>query len=95
MAVRWSAHPVATALALATGFPVVATSANRSGARACRYAVDVIDSLGRKSRLLVLDGGPTVGGLPSTLVDVRREPVAIVRQGAVEERAVREAMAGD
>jgi tRNA A37 threonylcarbamoyladenosine synthetase subunit TsaC/SUA5/YrdC len=32
----------------------------------------------------LLDGGPTAGGAPSTLVRVRGEKVEILRRGAVE-----------
>jgi L-threonylcarbamoyladenylate synthase len=32
---------------------------------------------------LVLDGGPTAGGAPSTVLDMTVHPPAIIRQGAV------------
>lgn len=93
IAIRWSPHPVAAALALAVGFPIVATSANRSGARACRYAQEALDSVGHAdAEILALDGGPTVGGLPSTLVDVRGGTLAMVRAGAVDEGQLRRAL---
>jgi L-threonylcarbamoyladenylate synthase len=31
----------------------------------------------------VLDGGPTPGGAPSTVVDVTVDPPRVIRQGAV------------
>jgi L-threonylcarbamoyladenylate synthase len=32
---------------------------------------------------LVLDGGPTAGGAPSTVVDVTADPPRVLRQGAI------------
>ncbi len=93
VAVRWTPEPVAAALALATGFPVVATSANRTGSKARRYAAEALASLRYPSDVFVLDGGPTIGGLPSTLVDVRGSAPRLVRAGAIDERAIRTALA--
>ncbi len=93
VAVRWSSHPVAAALALAVGFPIIATSANRSGARPCRYVDEALASLHYDPHLFALDGGPSPGGLPSTLVDVRTPACRIVRSGAVEEPEIRRALA--
>jgi L-threonylcarbamoyladenylate synthase len=93
IAVRWSSHPVAAALALAVGFPIVATSANRSGARPCRYVDEALASLGYHQDLFALDGGPSPGGLPSTLVDVRTPECRIVRRGVVEEPEIRRVLA--
>lgn len=93
VAVRWSSHAVAAQLALALGFPIVATSANRTGARPCRYVDEVLVALGYDAPLFALDGGPTPGGLPSTLVDVRGGTWHIVRHGAIEEPDIRRALA--
>ncbi len=93
VAVRWTPEPVAAALAIATGYPVVATSANRSGSKARRYAAEALASLRYPENVFVLDGGPTIGGLPSTLVDVRGGAPRLVRAGAIEERAIRTALA--
>ncbi len=79
--VRWSSHPVAQGLVHALGMPVTAPSANVEGAEPPTTAADVLavfDGLVD----VVLDGGPTAGGLASTLVDVTGEP-RILRQGAV------------
>jgi L-threonylcarbamoyladenylate synthase len=34
---------------------------------------------------LILDAGPTPGGLPSTVVDVATTPITILRQGQISE----------
>lgn len=93
IAIRVSSHAIAAELARLAGFPVVSTSANRSGARPCRYANEAVDSLRDTPDLFVVDGGATRGGLPSTLVDVRGGGFTVVRQGAIDETALRAALA--
>ncbi|MGH7277686.1 MAG: L-threonylcarbamoyladenylate synthase [Candidatus Rokuibacteriota bacterium] len=80
--VRVSAHPVATGLARVLGQPVTAPSANREGARPPVTADDVLAELAGAVDLL-LDAGPTPGGLPSTVLDMTAEPARMIRQGAV------------
>jgi len=79
--VRWSSHPVAQGLVRALGIPVTAPSANLEGAPPPTIAADVLRAFDGLVDL-VLDGGPTAGGLASTVVDVTGEP-RILRQGAV------------
>jgi L-threonylcarbamoyladenylate synthase len=80
--IRVPAHPVALALVRALGAPVTAPSANPTGAAPPRTAADVLASLDGVVDL-VLDAGPTPGGLPSTVLDVTVEPPRVIRQGAV------------
>ena len=80
--VRLSAHPVALALVRAVGAPVTAPSANPHEGPAPRTADDVLIALGSGVDL-VLDGGPTPGGPPSTVLDVTGAPPALLRPGAV------------
>src|SRR5262249_24430933 len=77
--VRVPSHPVPRALVNHLGVPVTAPSANPTGgdppttaAGVLAYFPDVLD--------LVLDGGPTSGGAPSTVVDVTVEPPRMLRQ---------------
>ncbi len=87
-AVRWTSHPAAASLAVALGFPIVATSSNRSGAPPARTAQQAA-RLGAEGELWVLDGGATRGGAPSTIVDVRGGELVVLRRGAVGERELR------
>ena len=80
--VRQSAHPVARALAAALGAPVTAPSANLTGEAPPTTAADVLRVFDGRIDL-VLDGGPTPGGLPSTVLDVTVEPPRVLREGAV------------
>ncbi|HSS30663.1 MAG TPA: L-threonylcarbamoyladenylate synthase [Nitrospiraceae bacterium] len=65
--------------------PVTGTSANREGMPPPRTAEEVQDNLGDAVNLII-DAGPTPGGPPSTVIDVRG-PIRIIRNGSIE-RAV-------
>ena len=81
VAIRVPAHPVARALAAAWGSPVTATSANRSGGSPAQFVADLEDLA--DERVLIIDGGETAGGPPSTIVDARVLPPHLVRAGAI------------
>lgn len=80
--VRLPAHPVARALVEAFGAPVTAPSANPSGAAPPTTAAAVLEAFGGALDL-VLDGGPTPGGAPSTVLDVTVDPPRVIRRGAI------------
>jgi L-threonylcarbamoyladenylate synthase len=80
LAVRIPALPSLRRLLAATG-PVTGTSANRSGDEPLSDPDRVASSLGNSIDLLI-DGGVTPGGLPSTIVDATREAPILVRAGA-------------
>lgn len=80
--IRVSSHPVARALLARFGGPVTATSANRSGASSPGDAGAVIRTLG-PALDLVLDAGPSPGGLHSTVVDVTGASPRLIRVGAI------------
>lgn len=82
IAIRVPASDAARAIARAFGFCITATSANLSGEPAATTAADVTRTLGGAVDL-VLDGGETPGGSPSTLVDVRDATPRLVRAGAI------------
>ena len=82
VAVRVSGLPSACALARVFGHPVTATSANPSGLPAACDPDVVAASLGHGVAVL-LDGGLTPGGLPSTIVDATGDRPRLVRAGAL------------
>jgi L-threonylcarbamoyladenylate synthase len=83
IAVRVPGHALARALAAAAPAGVLtATSANRSGSPALTTADEVERALGTGVALIV-DGGPSPGGLASTIVDLGAEPPRLIRQGPV------------
>ncbi len=91
VAVRVPDQAVARALALGLGFPIVATSANRTGSPATPVADVAASALEREADLL-LDSGPTTGGLPSTIVDARTDAPRLIREGAIPFSTVLEAL---
>jgi L-threonylcarbamoyladenylate synthase len=82
VAVRLPAHPVARALIRAAGVPVAAPSANRSTRLSPTRAGHVLAGLDGRIDLL-LDGGPTAGGLESTVLDLTATPPRLLRPGLV------------
>jgi L-threonylcarbamoyladenylate synthase len=82
VAVRWPAHPVARALIGAAGFPLAAPSANRSTGLSPTRAEHVLRDLDGRIDL-ILDGGPTPGGLESTVLDLTTMPPRLLRPGLV------------
>jgi L-threonylcarbamoyladenylate synthase len=66
----------------ATGRPIAAPSANRSGRVSPTEAVHVAEELGDKVAM-ILDDGPTPVGLESTVLDLTGEVPALLRPGAV------------
>jgi L-threonylcarbamoyladenylate synthase len=82
VAIRAPAHPVAQALLRATGRPIAAPSANRSGRVSPTEAVHVAEELG-PCVAVILDGGRSTVGLESTVLDLSVEAVTLLRPGAV------------
>ena len=87
VAIRVPDHRVARLLAAAFGGPITSTSANPSGAAAARGRVET-RTRSLAARVFVIDGGPTPGGAPSTIVDARTAPARLDsrRGGAVGPR---------
>lgn len=82
VAVRVPDHRLALALIEGTGAPLATTSANLSGRREPVTAREVCQQL--EARIdLILDGGPSPGGIPSTVVDLTVSPPAVLRKGAI------------
>lgn len=79
---RMPDHPVALALIRRVGVPVVAPSANLSGAKSPTTAQEALADLDGKVDL-VLDAGKTPMGKDSTVVDLTQTPPQILREGAI------------
>jgi L-threonylcarbamoyladenylate synthase len=82
VAVRVPAHPVALALLRAAGVPIAAPSANRSSELSPTRAEHVLRGLDGRIDLL-LDAGPTAGGIESTVLDLTAPPPLLLRPGLV------------
>jgi L-threonylcarbamoyladenylate synthase len=77
--VRVPDHPNTLALMDLTG-PLAVTSANLSGQEPTCTAKEVLTQLNRRIHLII-DGGPTRGGIPSTVVDCTTPEIKILRPG--------------
>jgi len=81
LGIRIPDHPFALALLQAAG-PLAVTSANLSGQPNTTTAEQVLGQLNQRIDLL-LDGGETPGGVPSTVVDMTGTEPVVLRQGPV------------
>jgi L-threonylcarbamoyladenylate synthase len=86
---RWPQAPFAVALIAVLARPLTGTSANLSDMASCSTADEVDCQIG-EALPLILDGGLTPGGLPSTVVELTGESGRIIREGAVPESALKE-----
>lgn len=82
IALRIPSHPVALALLRSCGLPLAAPSANRSTELSPTCAAHVRRGLADRIDL-ILDGGPTTGGLESTVLDITTDPPTLLRPGLV------------
>jgi len=91
LALRLPSHEVARALIAATGAPLVAPSANRSGRVSPTTAEHVAEDLDGRIEW-ILDAGPTRHGLESTIVACLGGRVRLLRPGAVVRERLEEAL---
>ena len=82
VALRVPAHPVALALLRACGLPLAAPSANRSTELSPTRPEHVLRGMADRIDLLI-DAGPTTGGLESTVLDLTCDPPRLLRPGLV------------
>ncbi len=80
---RVPGSPVTRNLLRFIGTALTGTSANISGQVSAMTAEQAASALGDAVDL-ILDAGPTAGGKPSTVLDVRTRPFRIIRPGAIE-----------
>src|SRR5262249_14300072 len=84
-------HPVANRLIAAAGVPIAAPSANRFGQTSPTTAHHVLADLdGRVDA--VLDGGATVVGVESTVIDLSTAPPVILRRGGITREVLEEVL---
>ena len=81
---RLPSHPLARGLVQAAGVPLLVPSANRAGEPPATSAEEVLRIF--KGELdLVIDSGPSKGGVASTVVRVQGDDVTVLREGAIPE----------
>ena len=82
IAVRAPRHPLAQDLLRAAGTPLAAPSANASGRASPTTAPHVAESLGGRAGI-ILDGGPCLIGIESTVVGLYADEALLLRPGGV------------
>ncbi|MFE5403768.1 L-threonylcarbamoyladenylate synthase [Streptomyces sp. NPDC004596] len=87
VAVRMPLHPVAIELLTEVG-PMAVTSANLTGHPAPEDC-DAAQRMLGDSVSVYLDGGPTPGNVPSSIVDVSGEVPVLLREGALSPEELR------
>ncbi|MDH5506249.1 MAG: L-threonylcarbamoyladenylate synthase [Anaerolineae bacterium] len=90
--VRVPDHPVALDLLRLTG-PLGVTSANLAGGKNTRDAADVLTQLEGRVHL-VIDGGRSPGGVPSTVIDCTKADLTILRPGPISSADIWSVLAG-
>jgi len=90
VAVRMPSHPVALEILRLAGCPLAAPSANVSGRPSPTRAEHVQQDFG--DRVPVIDAGPCVLGLESTVVRVVGTECLILRQGAISRQLLQEVL---
>ncbi len=91
VAIRMPEDQVALDLLQETG-PMAVSSANLTGSPAARTAAEARDQLA-DAVSVYLDGGPSVGGVASTIVDLTGNQPRLLRRGAVSIGRLREVAA--
>jgi len=82
LAVRFPKHPVARILLKHLKFPIAAPSANISSRVSAVTSSDVKEDFGKKIKY-ILEGGRSLVGVESTIIDLRKKP-KILRLGGLE-----------
>lgn len=82
IAVRFPSHPIAMGLIKRSGVPIAAPSANLAGRPSPTTAQHVIQDLYGRIEL-ILDGGETLFGVESTIIDLTDELPKLLRPGPI------------
>ncbi len=86
IALRSPSHPVTRSLLEAAKVPIAAPSANRSGRISPTSAADVEAEFG--AEIMILDGGPSILGLESTVLGSEDDTVLLLRAGALARETI-------
>ena len=90
LAIRQPEGPIPNMLMEKLGQPLIATSANRSGQPTCTSGIEVFGVMdGRVD--LVLDGGTALGRGPTT-VDITDVDWCVIKEGAIPESEIADAL---
>ena len=69
-------------------FPIFCTSANISGKKSCRNVNDIIKNFKNK-KITIINGGKTKFGIDSTIIDVTKDKINILRKGYINKKKIK------
>lgn len=87
LGVRVPDHPIALKLIESFGKPITSTSSNLSGKKPPTTAEEAMKQLGENIEV-ALDSGECRIRIPSTVVDLTRDPPRMVREGPIAPQEV-------
>jgi L-threonylcarbamoyladenylate synthase len=91
LGVRVPDNEVSRSLARRSGGVIVSTSANKAGEAPPTTAEEAIQQIGEEVDI-VIDGGPTPGVLPSTVLDLSGEQIWMLRSGPITGAQIKESL---
>lgn len=91
LGLRVPSHKVSKELARLSGGIIVSTSANRSGEEPHTTAQGAVEQFGKEVDM-VLSGGKSPGGTPSTVLDLSGEQAWILRKGPITAEQIKNAL---
>ena len=69
-------------------FPIFCTSANISGKKSCRNVNDIVKNFKNK-KITIINGGKTKFGIDSTIIDVTKNKINILRKGYINKKKIK------
>ena len=69
-------------------FPIFCTSANISGKKSCRNVNDIVKNFKNK-KITIINGGKTKFGIDSTIIDVTKDKINILRKGSINKKKIK------
>lgn len=91
VAIRIPASAICLELLAQCQVPLVSTSANRSGAPPAT-AAEQVQAAFPENLDLIIDGGPSLSQMPSTVIDCSANDLCLIRAGAIEVEAIKAVM---
>ena len=91
--IRISSHPIAAALVQGLGRPLTATSANPSGKTPARTLAEAQAYFSGRVKVFV-DGGELKGKKGSTVLEMTRNKIKIIREGEIGLQELEQVLAG-
>ena len=86
--VRIPDHSIPKKIINKCNFPIFCTSANISGKKSCRNVNDIVKNFKNK-KITIINGGKTKFGIDSTIIDVTKDKINILRKGYINKKKIK------